>query len=387
MLERKIQKKLLLYASQFRAIALTGARQTGKTTIIKSCFPEKPYLNFENLDVQSNAQLDPRGFLSAYQKTGAIFDEIQKVPILFNYLQEILDNEKEKGKYILTGSSNFLLQQNISQSLAGRVGYLEMFPLSKDEIPAGAGQNIWNLIFKGSYPEIWSDNLLPEIYYPSYIQSFIERDIWQLINAKNHLRFQQFVKLLASRSGQEWNSLLIGNELGIDSKTVFSWLNFLQISGVVYLLPPFHNNYGKRIIKRPKLYFMDTGIVCNLLGIQSENQLENHPLKGQLFENYVVAEFIKLNSYNIGQNNLYYWRTADGIEIDLLIERGGKTLPIEIKSGMTFQENWWKNIKKWNAISGNESAGVIIYNGEQVLNYSDNRRLINLNQLQTILEF
>ena len=255
-IQRAIESKAKLYANQFRAVAIMGIRQSGKTTLCKMLFPYKPYLNFENIDVLLLAEQDPNAFLEKYKITGAIFDEIQKTPSLFNYIQEILDNETERGKYILTGSSNFLLNQNISQSLAGRVGFLELLPLSNKEIKTSFADtnSVWQTIFKGGFPEIWMQDINPSFYFPSYIQSFIERDIRQLINIKNLILFQQFIKLVATRAGQEWNSSQISNDLGVDSKTVTAWLSYLQTAGIVYLLPPYYANFGKRVIKRPKLY-------------------------------------------------------------------------------------------------------------------------------------
>lgn len=285
------------------------------------------------------AEQDPNAFLAKYKLSGAIFDEIQKSPSLFNYIQEILDNETVRGKYILTGSSNFLLNQNISQILAERVGFLELLPLSYKEILSYFNQklSVWEIILKGGFPEVWLQKINPVFYFPSYIQSFIERDIRQLINKKNLILFQQFIKLVATRAGQEWNSSQISNDLGIDSKTVAAWLSYLQTAGIVYLLPPFYTNFGKRIIKRPKLYVTDTGILCSLLGIQNESQLENHPLKGSIFENFVVMEFLKEKNTSLENSSLYYWRSISGVEIDLLIEKNGKLIPIEIKSGTTYQ--------------------------------------------------
>lgn len=383
--ERLLKNKLLLYTSQFRAVALTGARQSGKTTLCKMLFPQKPYINFENIDVLNQSQLDPKGFLLKYKETGAIFDEVQRVPILFNYLQEILDNEKQKGKYILTGSSNLLLNQNITQSLAGRVGFLEMNTFSKNEIPNNSEISIWEIIYKGGYPEIWAEGILPQLYYPSYIQSFIEKDIRQLINIKNLFLYQQFIKLAATRSGQEWNNSSIAMELGIDSKTVSSWISFLQMAGIIYLLPPYFSNFGKRIIKRPKLYFTDTGVVCSLLGIQNAGQLENHPLKGSLFENFVIMELVKNNTYILNNNHFYYWRSIDGVEIDLIIEKNGELIPVEIKSGMTYQSNWWKNIIKWNGYSKSKTGGAIIYTGYEEMNLQDGRQIINVANCSNLL--
>jgi uncharacterized protein len=378
-IQRSLEHKIVLYANQFRAIALMGIRQSGKTTLCKMLFPNKPYLNFENIDVQLLAEQDPNAFLDKYKISGAIFDEIQKSPSLFNYIQEVLDNETERGKYILTGSSNFLLNQNISQSLAGRVGFLELLPLSYKEINASFGDlnTIWQIIFKGGFPEIWMQNINPSYYFPSYIQSFIERDIRQLINIKNLILFQQFIKLVATRAGQEWNSSQISNDLGIDSKTVSAWLSYLQTAGIVYLLPPYYANFGKRVIKRPKLYLTDTGVLCSLLGIQNEIQLENHPLKGSIFENFVILEFLKEKNSSLENSSFYYWRSISGVEIDLIIEKNGVLFPIEIKSGTTYQEKWWKNIMDWQLFSKTNSSGIIVYGGNENHDFSDGRKVLS----------
>ncbi len=383
MINRLIGNKIIEYSHQFRAVAITGSRQSGKTTLCKYLFPDKPYVNFENIDTLNLSYSDPRGFLKKYKKTGCILDEIQKAPELFNYLQQILDEEQERGKYILTGSSNFLLNEKISQSLAGRLAYLNMFPLSFQEIQSNEllYNDFWELIFKGAYPEIWSQNINPEYYYPSYIQSVIEKDIRQLVNIRKWGGFQQFVKLAATRIGQEWNSNKAGNELGVDAKTISSWISFLQISGIVYFLPPFYNNYGKRIIKKPKLYFTDTGIASNLLGIQNINHLESHPLKGELFENYIIMDFVKQNSFRLKPVNLYFWRSNDGIEIDLIIESANELIPVEIKSGMTFNNYWWRNIDKWQKFSKNKSKAYIIYNGENEMALTDNKIIVNSSKL------
>ena len=382
-IRRSLEIKILLYSNQFRAIALMGIRQSGKTTLCKMLFPTKPYLNFENIDIQLLAEQDPNTFLEKYKISGAIFDEIQKSPSLFNYIQEVLDNETERGKYILTGSSNFLLNQNISQSLAGRVGFLELLPLSNKEILTYFDKNysVWEIIFKGGFPEIWLQNINPSFYFPSYIQSFIERDIRQLINIKNLILFQQFIKLVATRAGQEWNSSQISNDLGVDSKTVTAWLSYLQTAGIVYLLPPYYANFGKRIIKRPKLYINDTGILCSLLGIQNEIQLENHPLKGSIFENFVILEFLKEKNSSLENSAFYYWRSISGVEIDLIIEKNGILTPIEIKSGTTYQEKWWKNIVDWQVFSKNTSQAIIVYGGNENHDFTDGRKVISYNSI------
>ncbi len=379
MIDRIISKKLIEYSKQFRAVALTGPRQCGKTTLCRYIFPHKPYVNFENIDTLNLAYTDPIGFLYNYKETGCVLDEIQKAPKLFNYLQQILDEDQERGKYILTGSSNFLLNENISQSLAGRIGYINMLPLSVQEIKSvnPSVTDIWELIFKGGYPEIWSHNIKPEYYYPAYIQSVIEKDIRQLVNIRKWSGFQQFVKLAATRIGQEWNSNKAGNELGVDAKTISSWISYLQISGIVYFLPPLHNNFGKRVIKKPKLYFIDTGIASSLLGIQNIDHLETHPLKGELFENFIIMNLVKQNTFRLNPVNLYFWRSNDGIEIDLIIENANKLIPVEIKSGMTFNNYWWRNIDKWQKFSGNSSKSYIIYNGNNEMKVLGNKIIIN----------
>jgi uncharacterized protein len=382
---RKIEPKLLQYASQLRAVAVMGVRQSGKTTLCKQLFPEKDYVNFEDLNVLQRAISDPIAFLNAYQNNGAIFDEIQKAPILFNYLQPILDQQKEKGKFILTGSSNFLLNENISQSLAGRVGFIEMHPFSYNEIPDYSNKSCWEIIYKGCYPEVWAENVNPQIFYPNYIQGVLEKDIRQLINLKDLHLFQQFIKLLASRVGQELNYSKLAMEIGIDSKTCNAWVTYLQVAGFVYLLPPYFLNFGKRIIKRSKLYFIDTGIICNLLGIFNELQLESYPLKGEIFENYVVSNFLKINSFQLTKSNLYYWRSQDGVEIDLIMEKNNELIPIEIKSGKTFHESWWKNSFLFEKYSKKVLNPLIIYNGVS-FEYSDGKKLVNVNDLNNLFE-
>ena len=384
---RILRDKLKLYSTQFRAIALMGARQTGKTTLVREIFTDRPYVNFENLDVQIFAKEDPKGFLDNYKNTGAIFDEVQKVPQVFNYLQQILDEEQETGKYILTGSSNFLLNEKISQSLAGRVGFLQLYPFSAKEIIDFKKESytVEDLVFMGGYPEIWEKNINPAFYHGSYVQSFIEKDIRQLINVNNLLTFQQFIKLAATRASQEWNNSAIANELGVDSKTVQSWLGFLQTSGIVFLIPPYYNNFGKRVIKRPKLYFNDSGLLCNLLGISDKGQYDNHPFKGLIFENYVFCELLKYNELKTIPAQMFYWRIVSGIEIDLILEENLVATGLEIKAGTTYNAGWWKNFEKWKDIDKKNKNGIVVYAGDKDFSFSDGRKLISVKNLQKIL--
>jgi predicted AAA+ superfamily ATPase len=383
--DRKIKNKLDLYTKSFRAIAIMGVRQSGKTTLCKRAFDTYKYHNFENLNTQIYANDEPQEFLKD-NTSGAIYDEIHRVPQLFNFLQEILDNTSQRGKYILTGSSNFLLNEKITQSLAGRIGYIEMFPLSYSEIHQANDFTIWEHVFFGGYPEIWVHNIKPIIFYPNYIQSVIERDIRQLVNISNINLFQNFVSYLATFVGQEINFSKIGMEIGIDQKTAQAWTSYLKIAGLIYLLPPFHSNYGKRVIKKNKLYFVDTGIVCNLLKINDVVQLEHHPLKGSLFENYCIMNLIKENSYKINKSNFYFWRSNNGVEVDLIIENGLNTCLVEIKSGSNFQPKWFKNLELFKNYSKLLPKLIVIYSGKDKIKYKDDKEIIPFREMEIILE-
>lgn len=384
--ERKILNKILEYKKNFRAIAIMGVRQSGKTTISKEIFKDYKYINFENLVTLKYAIDEPIDFLNS-NSNGVIFDEIQRAPHLFNFLQEILDNQKEKGKYILTGSSNFLLNENITQSLAGRVGYLEMYPLSYLEIYNAEKFSVWEHVFFGGFPEVWVDAINPAIFYPNYIQSVIERDIRQLINIKNIAIFQNFISYIVSLVGQELNYTKIGIELGIDLKTAQAWIGYLQVAGIVYLLPPYFSNFGKRAVKKSKLYFVDTGIVCSLLKINEITQLENHPLKGSIFENYCILNLVKENSFKINKSNFYFWRGNNGVEVDLIIENGLQHTLIEIKSGSNFHGKWFKNMDLFKNYSNIDAKQVLIYTGAETVKFSENKEIIPFNKMNEVLNF
>ena len=381
---RKINEKIVVYQKNFRAIAIMGVRQSGKTTICKTIFEDYQYFNFENITTQKFAIDEPQDFLSN-NTNGAIYDEIQRVPHLFNYLQEILDNTTERGKYILTGSSNFLLNEKITQSLAGRVGYIEMYPLSYNEIKNAQLYSIWHHVFYGGFPEVWVNNIDPSIFYPNYIQTVIERDIRQLVNIKNINLFQNFISFIAAFAGQEVNFAKIGMELGIDLKTVQSWIGYLNISGIIYLLSPYYANFGKRVVKKSKLYFVDTGILCALLKINELKQLENHPLKGAIFENYCILNLVKENSYNLNKSNFYFWRSNNGVEIDLIIENGLNHTLVEIKSGSNFNGKWFKNMDLYKSYSNKEAKQLIIYTGKESINFGNNKELIPYSKMNEIL--
>ena len=337
-----------------RLISICGARQTGKTTLVKQVFKGKPYLSLENPDTRNFALEDPRGFLESYPN-GAILDEVQRAPILFSYLQEILDNTKVKGLFILSGSNNFLLQQTISQTLAGRVGYINLLPFSIAELSKAKllSADDSKLMLKGFYPPIYDQKIPPEDWCPNYIRTYIEKDVRQIKNITDLIVFERFMKLLAGRSGQELNNSALAVETGVDVKTIQSWIGILESSFIVYLLKPHYKNFNKTIVKRPKVYFYDTALVCYLLGIRNVSQLNTHPLKGAIFEGMVVTELIKKRTNAGLPINVYYWRDKAGHEIDVIIDNGNKLLPIEIKSGKTINTEFFKNIDYWCDLSGN----------------------------------
>ena len=370
MIIRESQHKLIDLASKFKCVAVTGARQSGKTTLVKQTFKDLPYVSLENLDTRQFALEDPRGFLQSYPK-GAIFDEIQRTPNLFSYLQEFLDNTSEKGRYILTGSNNFLLQQSITQSLAGRVAYLTLLPFSLNELKAlnSLPESDLELMKNGCYPPIYDQNIPVNDWCPNYIRTYIERDVRQLKNISNLIVFERFIKILAARTGHEFNASSISLEVGVDVKTIQSWVGILESSYIIYLLKPHYKNFNKTIVKRPKIYFYDTALVCSLIGIQHEEQLDLHPAKGAIFENMVINEFVK-KCTNEGQEiNLYYWRDKTGHEIDLIVDKYPEIIPIEIKSGKTVNKEFFKNLKYWMKLSG-VSQAKLLYGGAQELIYS-----------------
>ncbi len=377
MINRIAKTKLKDLATKFKAVAVVGARQSGKTTLVKQVFKSKPYVSLENPDSRNFALEDPRGFLASYPK-GAILDEVQRTPELFSYLQEILDNNKSKGQFILTGSNNFLLQQSISQSLAGRVGYINLLPFSIEELTKS---NILpltdeSIMLKGFYPPVYNQNIPPIDWCPNYIRTYIEKDVRQIKNITDLIVFERFIKLLAGRSGQELNNSALSVETGVDVKTIQSWIGILESSFIIYLLKPHFKNFNKTIVRRPKIYFYDTSLVCYLLGIRNTVQLKTHPLKGSIFESMVVTELIKKRT-NLGLPiNLYYWRDKTGHEIDIIVDNENNLLPIEIKSGKTFNPDYFKNIDYWCKLSGAKKS-VVLFAGENNQKRSDGKEVLN----------
>ncbi|MEM9888663.1 MAG: ATP-binding protein [Bacteroidota bacterium] len=363
---RKIAERVKTVAKQMPVISITGPRQSGKTTLCRHLFTDYFYANLENPETRAFAQEDPKRFI-LQGESGMIVDEAQYAPSLFSYIQARVDETKKNGTYILSGSQNFLFMEKITQSLAGRVAVFHLLPFSLEEIESTVyfPEAASNFILKGAYPRIYDHNIDLEIFFPSYIQTYVERDIRQLINVKDLQQFQLFLRICAGRVGQLFNQSAIANEIGLTHTSVRKWLSLLQTSFITYTLPPYFRNFKKRLIKTPKLYFYDTGLACYLLGIRTLEELETHYAKGALFENFIITEVMK-NFYNRGaQPPLYFWRDRTGNEIDLLIDVGGKMYPIEIKSSQTIHTKFFKNIKFFNKITANDpSLATIIYGGD-----------------------
>ncbi len=364
MINRSAAIRLAKLAKTFRSVALVGPRQSGKTTLCKAIFPQKPYISLENPDILEFAKTDPRGFLNQF-KNGAILDEIQRAPHLFSYLQQILDETKKKGLFILTGSNNFLLQENITQTLSGRIAYVQLLPLSLAELKESRklkSNYAWHILY-GGYPEVITKRMIPSDWYPDYISTYVERDVRQLKNISNLSQFTKLLRLCAGRTGQVLNLTSFSNDCGIDQKTVASWLGILQSSYIIYLLRPYHNNYNKRIIKSPKLYFYDTGIACSLLGITNAAEIITHSAKGALFENMIVSELLK-ERFNSGKlDDLYFWRDKMGNEVDIILDHASKPAAIELKAGETISQDFFKGMEYFSSLNGGGIEKILLYGG------------------------
>lgn len=373
MIKRTAAARLMKLGKAFRSIAVVGPRQSGKTTLCKLVFPQKPYVSLENPDTLEFAKADPRGFLAQY-KNGAILDEIQRAPHLFSYLQQVLDETKKKGLFILTGSNNFLLQENITQTLSGRIAYLQLLPLSLHELKESkklkAGYN-WHIL-NGGYPEVIAKKINAADWYSGYLNTYVERDVRQLKNITNLAQFTKLLRLCAGRTGQILNMTSLANDSGIDQKTVTAWLGILQSSFIIYLLKPYHGNFNKRIIKAPKLYFYDTGVACSLLGINNAKQITTHAVKGSLFENMIVSELLKERLNKGLQDNLYYWRDKTGNEVDILIDNAGKLTAMELKAGETISQDFFKGLNYFSSLNKKATEKLLVYGGKLQQKRSDN---------------
>ncbi|MBN2479129.1 MAG: ATP-binding protein [Parachlamydiales bacterium] len=365
MFKRELETELKGLAKDYPIVTVIGPRQSGKTTIVQHAFPEKKYANLEFPDIRAMAIKDPRGFLEQFSE-GAILDEIQRAPELLSYIQPIVDEKNKKGMFILTGSHQIELQEAISQSLAGRTALLTLLPLNLAElISSGFDLTVDEWILKGGYPRIYKDRLDPTKAYRNYFQTYVERDLRQLIQVKDLMQFERFVQILAGRIGQIVNMEEIGGEVGISSHTVKQWISIMEASFIVFRLPPYFENFGKRVIKSPKLYFNDVGLAAYLLGIQNEIQLRRDPLRGNLFENAIILELKKYRLNRGLDPFLFYYRDVQKNEIDVIYKKGHDLIPIEIKSSKTYHSEFIEKLRYFQSISKERAPqGFLIYAGE-----------------------
>jgi hypothetical protein len=365
MIPRAAASTLQRLAQGFPVLVLTGPRQSGKTTLAKSVFSDKTYISLENPDERAFALQDPKRFLQRFPQ-GAVLDEVQRCPELLSWLQAWVDERGIMGDFVLTGSSQFDLMVGVTQTLAGRVGRVELLPLCADEMATSqkAPADLNTALFQGCYPALYDRDVSPPDWFANYISTYIERDVWQLVAVRNLTQFQTFVKMCAARSGQLLNLTSLGADCGISSVTAKQWLSVLEASYIVSLLQPLHRNFGKRLVKAPKLYFCDVGLAAWLLGIRDATSLDTHAARGALFETYVVSELMK-QRLNAGHpRDLYFWRDSAGNEVDVVIESAQGLQAIEIKSGSTFASDWTDGLKKWQKFAGDESIQPsLVYGG------------------------
>ena len=350
-----------LCAQEYPVVALLGPRQSGKTTLAQQAFPDKQYISMEDLDHRTFALEDPRGLLETY--SGAIIDEVQRVPELLSYIQSKVDRERKKGQFILTGSNQFLLEEKLAQSLAGRVSLLRLLPLSMQELKDCNKLGTLNqLIFKGLYPQLHREKIREKRWFDNYIDTYINKDIRLIKNIENLGQFSTFIKMLAARVGQLLNLQSLSNDCGISQNTVKSWISLLESSFIIKRLPPYHNNFNKRLTKSPKIFFYDTGLLCHLLSIRTLDEISTHALKGAIFENFIFIEMEKY-FFNKGEKpNIYFWRDHHGREIDFLMDDKELKM-VEVKSAQTITQDFFKNIKNLKKTMGTPTPSYLIYTG------------------------
>jgi len=380
MIPRTLRSHLERDASYYPVVTVTGPRQSGKTTLVKETFPGHEYISLEEIDTRTYARDDPRGFLRRCSGP-VIIDEVQQAPDLFSYIQTSVDADGSPGRFILTGSQNFLLSEKVSQSLAGRTGVLHLLPFQRAELErqirpspldatalftnAHSDLDVWETVFRGYYPRIHESDVPPEIWLADYIQTYVQRDVRSLVNVGDLERFERFLTLTAGRSGQILNYSSLANDAGVSLDTAKRWISVLKTSFIVFLLSPHHRNFNKRVIKSPKLYFYDTGLACRLLGITNATHAHDHPLRGALFENLVIAEAVKTFTHHRLKPPLYFWRDQTGHEVDLVIDTGSSLHPVEIKSGRTISNSMFDTLSWWGDLSGTAAGpATLVYGGD-----------------------
>jgi len=364
MINRKASKKLSLLAKEYGVVSVTGPRQSGKTTLVKEHFPNHQYYNLEFLSDLEKISSDPVGFINSISN-GVIIDEVQRYPDILSYIQVAIDDNFKPAKFVITGSQNLLLSDKVSQSLAGRVGILKLLPLSISELDMSdlLPDSFQKQILKGFYPSIYDKDQTPNLYYANYLSTYVERDVRSIKNVGDLSSFTRFLQLMAGRVGQILNLSEIGGVVGANHKTISSWISILEASYIVFRLEPYYQNFGKRLIKSPKIYFTDVGLAAHLLRLDTVDEIRNYHGLGNLFENMIIADLQKQIFNELKSDNLYYFRDNKGLEIDVLIDSGNKILPIEIKSSATFSSSFLANLQQFKKISGIKTA-KLIYSGE-----------------------
>lgn len=388
MITRAIEVQLRRLLAGFPVVTLTGPRQSGKTTLARAVFADRPYVSLEEPDLRHLAVDDPRGFLAQFPD-GAVLDEVQRAPELLSYLQTRVDADRRMGLFLLTGSQQFGLLSGVTQSLAGRTAFVELLPFSIPELEQAGVRpaSLDEMLFTGGYPPLYDRGLRPRDWLSAYVMAYVERDVRQLLKVQDLEIFQRFVRLCAGRSGQILHLTSLATDCGVTHHTAKAWISVLEASYIVFQLRPHHVNFSKRLIKAPKLYFYDTGLLCWLLGIQEPGQLATHPLRGNLFETLVVSELIKAY-FNQGERApLYFWRDSNGNEVDVIADTGGQLRPIEIKSGQTLNRDFFIGLERWLALAGNQVASpVLIYGGAEDRVHRA-VRVLPWNRIHTVFEF
>lgn len=386
MIKREIAEIAVELFKVYPILGITGPRQSGKTTLIKSLFPHLKYASLEDKDLREHATHDPRGFLSNYED-GAILDEVQRVPDLFSYLQTFVDNRNKSSQFVISGSQNFTLMESISQSLAGRIALLKLLPLSQSELIKAKiyPETSEEILFTGCYPGIYDKKIKAEYFFPNYINTYLERDVRNIKNIGNIEVFGRFLKLCAGRVGQPLNYSSLASDTGVSVNTVKSWISILVNSYIVFILPPHYKNFNKRLIKMPKMYFYDTGLLSSLLGIEKHTQLATHYLIGGIFENYVISETIKYYFNRSKKAPVYFWKDNKSKEIDLLIDKFDSVIPIEIKSSKTFNKHDFDNLNYYQKLSGNKLKKFVVSRIEENHN-STYGKLISWKHLENLFK-
>lgn len=365
MINRDIEIKIKEISAKIGIISIMGPRQSGKTTLAKKIFTNHTYFNLEDARVREKIAVDPKQFLSEH-KSGIILDEVQKYPEILSYIQVLIDEDYIPSRFIITGSENLLLSEKVSQSLAGRVAIFELLPLTINELNNAnlLKTDIYNQLLYGFYPRVYDKKLTPKEIYPDYTTTYVERDIRQIKNIGSLSNFRRFLQLAAGRTGQLLNLSSLGNDVGVDYKTIESWVSILEATYIAFRLTPYYENFGKRVIKSPKLYFYDTGLLCYLLGIDTVSELKTHYAIGNIFENFVTTEILKQIKNNKSSSQIFFWRDREGNEVDVIIKNGQDLYPIEVKLGSTFSKDYLKGIKLWEKQTG-QIDSRIIYTGEK----------------------